>query len=218
MSRWRALSLPAYAIILLVVKELIQSFNNQSIIRENGKNYLVIPLTDHNRATDPTILHQAVNAICDTVNWNDESPINKIVSEEEKGGFIAVGVALQRNLPFSLAKQNPVGLHGEIGITFKMAYSEAMTLYLNGVENSDRIVIIDDIVDTGGTMIAMIQAVRQAGVEIKEVVTLAERVEMRGVERIKLETGIKVKTIIQIDTSGEVSKVVGTIFDLHHTE
>lgn len=67
-------------------------------------------------------------------------------------------------------------------------------------------------------MIAMIKAVRQAGVEIKEVVTLAEKVEMKGVARIEKETGLKVKTIIQIDTSGEKSKVVGTIFGPHRSQ
>ena len=200
------------------MQELIQSFDNQQIIRKDGRGYLVISMTDHYQATNPLILRQAVNAICDVVNWNSEAPINKIVSEEEKGGFIAVGVALQRNLPFSLAKQNPVRLPGEIGITFKMAYSDSMTLYLNGVDKNDRVIIIDDIIDTGGTMIAMIQAVRQVQVEIKEVVTLAEKVEMKGVERIRSETGITVKTIIQLDTSGERSKVVSTIFDHPHQE
>ena len=200
------------------MQELIQSFDNQQIIRKDGRGYLVISMTDHYQATNLLILRQAVNAICDVVNWNSEAPIDKIVSEEEKGGFIAVGVALQRDLPFSLAKQNPVRLPGEIGVTFKMAYSDAMTLYLNGVDKNDRVIIIDDIIDTGGTMIAMIQAVRQVQVEIKEVVTLAEKVEMKGVERIRSETGITVKTIIQLDTSGERSKVVSTIFDHHHQE
>lgn len=98
--------------------ELISSFDNQQVIRQEGKGYLVIPMTDHHTATNPLILRQAVNAICDVVDWNGPSPINKIVSEEEKGGFIAVGVALQRNLFFSLAKQNPVRLPGEIDINF----------------------------------------------------------------------------------------------------
>lgn len=195
-------------------KELIESFDNRPIIYKNGKGYLVISMTDHYGPTNPLILRQAVNAICDVVNWNTPSPINKIVSEEERGGFIAVCVALQRNLPFSLAKQNPIHLPGEIGIEkFKMAYSDEMSLYINGVEKGDRVLIIDDIVDTGGTMIAMIQAVRKAGVEIIDVVALAEKVEVGGVARIEKETEIKLKTIIKVDTSGEKSKVVGTIFD-----
>lgn len=195
------------------MEELIKSFDNQQIIRKDGRGYLVISITDHYGATNPVILRQAVNAICDVVNWNGPTPINKIVGEEERGGFIVVCAALQRNLPFSLAKQNPVRLPGEIGIKFKMAYNDNASLYLNGVEKGDRVIIIDDIVDSGGTMIALIEALRKAGAEIAEVVALAEKVEVGGVARIEKETGIKVKTIIKLDTSGEKSKVVGTIFD-----
>jgi hypothetical protein len=62
-------------------------------------------------------------------------------------------------------------------------------------------------------MVAMIQAVRCAGVDIKEVVGLSEKLELHGVEKIKKETGIKVKTIIKLDTTGKKSKVISTIFD-----
>lgn len=201
------------------MKELIASFDKQKIIRRNGKSFLIIPMTDHYKSTEPIVLRQAVNAVCDVVNWNGSSPINKVVSEEEHGGFIAVCVALQRNLPFSLAKQNPVHLPGEIGIrNFKMAYRDSTSIYLNGLKKGDRVIIIDDIVDTGGTMIALINAVKEAGVVIKDVVSIAEKVEMGGVARIKKETGIKVKTIIRVDTRGVKSKVVDTIFDKLRTE
>jgi adenine/guanine phosphoribosyltransferase-like PRPP-binding protein len=195
------------------IKELIASFNNQPIVKKNGRKYLIIPMTDHYQATEPIILRQAVNAICDITNWNGPTPINKVVSEEERGGFIAVCVALQRNLPFSLAKQNPVHLKGEIGINFSMDYNESMNLYLNGVGRGDRVIIIDDIIATGGTMISMIQAVRKAGVEIREVIGLSEKIELAGVDRMKKETGIEVKTILKLDTSGKKSRVVSTIFD-----
>jgi len=201
------------------MRELLESFDNQKIIRQNKRHYLIIPMTDHYKATDPVILRQAVNAICDVVNWMDGSPITKIVSEEEKGGFIAVCVALQRGIAFSLAKQNPIRLPGEIGISkFKMAYSDEMSLYLNGLQKGDRVIIIDDVVDTGGTIIAMIKAVRKARVGIADVVCLAEKTEVGGVKRIKEETGIDVKTIIKLDTSGKKSKVLGTIFDLPRVE
>ena len=194
---------------LKVVQQLIKSYDNQTIYRENGNSYLVLPLTDHIGATNPTVLREAVNAICDVAKWFDKVEINKIVSEEEKGGFIAVAVALQRNLPFTLAKQNPVRLPGEIGIKFKMDYSDKMSLYLNGVNSGDKILIIEDIIATGGTMIAMIQAIRQAGAEIVDIVALAEKVELGGVKKIFDQTGFLVKTILKLDCTGEKSRVVG---------
>lgn len=201
------------------MQDLIKSFDNQPIFKKDGKRYLVIPMNDHYTSTEPSVLRQAVNAICDVVNWNGNDSINKVVSEEERGGYIAVCVALQRNLPFSLAKQNPVHLPGEIAIrSFKMSYSDRMSIYLNGVKKGDKVIIIDDIIDSGGTMIALINAVRKAKVIIKDVVSLAEKVETGGVDRIEKETGIRVKTILRIDTTGKKSEVIGTIFDTPRSE
>ncbi|MEA3357273.1 MAG: phosphoribosyltransferase family protein [Patescibacteria group bacterium] len=195
------------------MKELIKSFDNQKVIRDNGYSYMLIPITDHFPATSTTILRQAVNAICDCINWNGKNSINKVVGEEEKGGFIAVSVALQRDLPFSLAKQFPVNIPGEIHIEFKMDYAENMSLYLNGVEKGDNVIIVDDIIATGGTMIALIKAIKKAGANIKDVIALAEKVEMEGAKIIEDETGIKPKSVLKLDTSSKRSKVVGTIFD-----
>lgn len=186
------------------LKELIESFDNQKLVKTNGKNYLIIPLTDHVGATPAVILRQAVNAICDIADFNG---VTKVVGEEEKGGFIAVCVALQRHLAFSLAKQNPVNIPDEVEVVFKMAYSDSMKLYLNGVYKGDNVVLIDDMVDSGGTLIALINAVKSTGANILDVICLAEKVEFNGVERVFKETGIKVKTILKVDTTGDYSKV-----------
>ncbi len=63
-------------------------------------------------------------------------------------------------------------------------------------------------VDSGGTLIALIEAIKSTGALILDVICLAEKVEFKGVERVLKETGVKVKTIIKVDTTGEFSKVV----------
>jgi adenine/guanine phosphoribosyltransferase-like PRPP-binding protein len=190
------------------MKLLIKAFDNQQIVRKNGKEYLLLPLTDHIVPTNPRILKQAVSVICKNVNWKG---VNLIVSEEEKGGFIAVACALRKNIPFSLAKQNPVHVDNETKIEFQMAYNKNMTMYLNGVEKFHKVVVIDDFVDSGGTLTALIKAVKNKGAKIIDVVALAEKVNQNGVEKIKKVTGVDVKTIIKIDTSGKSSKVVNAL-------
>lgn len=195
------------------MKELIEAFDNQEIIQRDGKRYMLTPLTDHSKPTHPLALRQAVNAVCDVANWNSDTPVNKIVSEEERGGFIGVCVALQRDLLFSLAKENPVNIPGEVHVKFKMDYSNSMDLYLNGIEKGDRVLIVDDMIATGGTVVAMIHAMREVGAEINDIVAVSEKIDLGGVDKIFKETGIKPKTIVRIDTSGKKSKVVSTIFD-----
>lgn len=194
------------------MQTLVQMFDKQPVIKQNGRNYLIIPLFNHSVATHPATLHMAANAVIDSVDWQ-KNQIDTIVSEEETGGFLAVCVAIQRNIPFTLAKQNPVHLPGEIAIEFSMAYNDKMTLHLNGVKKGDKVVIVEDFVDTGGTMIALIQALQKAGAQIVDIVALGEKVNMGGVRKIQQETGFLVKTVIKVDTTGDTSAVIGTMFD-----
>ena len=48
-------------------------------------------------------------------------------------------------------------------------------MYLNGVYKGDRVIIIDDVVSTGGTMKALLSALEIAGAEIKDVCIVIQR-------------------------------------------
>jgi adenine/guanine phosphoribosyltransferase-like PRPP-binding protein len=89
-----------------------------------------------------------------------------------------------------------------------MEYTQG-TLYLNGVERGDQVLIVDDLISTGGTLVALIRAVRQAGAHIRDVVCVAEKIEYGGGARVQAETGLAVKTLVKISVAGERSRVVG---------
>lgn len=62
-------------------------------------------------------------------------------------------------------------------------------------------------VSTGGTMVALIESIKKAGAEIIDIVAVADKAEYGGVERIKAETGLTVKTALTISVTGEKSIV-----------
>ncbi|HAA04767.1 MAG TPA: orotate phosphoribosyltransferase, partial [Syntrophobacteraceae bacterium] len=55
------------------------------------------------------------------------------------------------------------------------------------VNTGDRVVVVDDVVTTGGSTIKAIQACRQAGLEVVKVVVLVDRQEMNGRANILAE-------------------------------
>lgn len=190
------------------MKALIESLDNQKIFKINGENtYLVNTITDHVPSTTPLVLKQAVAAIIKKIG-SDLVKANKIIGEEERGGYITACLSLKANLPFCLAKQNPCKIPGEVGVKFHMTYNDNMTMYLNGLSAKDKVIIIDDIVDSGGTMIAIINTLQKMNIEIVKAIVLVERIEKQGIRRIKEVTGIEAETIIKIDTSGEKSIVI----------
>lgn len=55
------------------------------------------------------------------------------------------------------------------------------------VKAGDRVVVVDDVITTGGSTIQAIEACRQAGLEIAGVVALVDRQEMNGRQNIEKE-------------------------------
>ncbi len=55
------------------------------------------------------------------------------------------------------------------------------------VHAGDRVVVVDDVITTGGSTLQAIEACRQAGLEVVRVVVLVDRQEMNGRENISKE-------------------------------
>ncbi len=123
------------------------------------------------------------------------------VGEEDRGAMIISDILLSYNLPRTLARWTPTGAPGEIGIPLANEYipEGSIQVYLNGVTAEDRVVLVDDLISTGGTMVALIEAVRKAGAEILEVFTIAEKTENQGRQYVYEQTGIQVKTLLASD-------------------
>ena len=61
----------------------------------------------------------------------------------------------------------------------------------------EKILLIDDVVSTGGTMIALLKTLKDLGLEIKSTVAVIEKGE--GKEIVEKETGTHVISIVKLD-------------------
>ncbi|MDX2271482.1 MAG: phosphoribosyltransferase family protein [Cyanobacteriota bacterium] len=132
------------------------------------------------------------------------------VGEEDRGAMIISDILLSYDLPRTLARWTPSGAPGEIGIPLANEYipEGSIQVFLNGVKPEDRVILVDDLISTGGTMVALIQAVQKAGAEILEIFTIGEKTENRGREYVWQQTGYHVKTLL---ASGLVEKEDGQV-------
>jgi adenine/guanine phosphoribosyltransferase-like PRPP-binding protein len=166
--------------------------------------FLINPLTEQIPATSAELLSAAADWLVETGEF---SQATKIAGEEDKGAILVAAVALKTGLPFGMARWYPSGIDGQVSVDFNMEYTQGK-LFLNGIEAGDKVVIVDDMVSTGGTMVALIQAIQQAGAEILDMICVGEKPAYKGVERIYNETGFRVKTLVKIDVEGEISRVL----------
>ena len=81
-------------------------------------------------------------------------------------------------------------------------FNESINRYANfflnyGLKKGDRIVIVDDVLSTGGTLIAVLTALKQIGVVVKEVFIAIDKGNVAN--RIMNETKVKITAIANID-------------------
>ena len=106
----------------------------------------------------------------------------------------------------------PNQLATQVSEIFSCEYVKEGTLYLSGIEKNDRVIIIDDIISTGGTMIGIIKTLKKIGAEIIDVLVLAEKIEYSGIKKVKNETDIDVRSLIKISVAGTRSKVLNATY------
>ena len=185
---------------------VIQAFDDQPLVQFEKYKFLINPLTEQIPATSAELLQAATDWI---IAEGDFSLATKIAGEEDKGAILVASTSLATGLPFGMARWYPSGLEGQVSVDFQMEYTSGK-LFLNGVTENDQVVIVDDMISTGGTMLALIQAVQSAKADIVDIVCVAEKIEYGGVEKVIRETGYNVKTLLKVSTSGERSKVIQT--------
>lgn len=178
--------------MFLVLEKLKKTLEESPIIKKGEYNYFVHPVTDGIPLTQPEVLKEIAVAIKNHFCTD----VDKIVCIEAMGIHLATALSLETGIPFVVVRKRQYGLPGEVAVHQTTGYSQG-ELFINGINSGDKVLIIDDVVSTGGTMIAVLQALKNMGVEIAEVVAVIEKGE--GKKIVEKETGLKLKALIKVD-------------------
>lgn len=175
-----------------MLEKLKISLIKAPVIKKGEYNYFVHPITDGIPLVEPSILEEAAEGISRCGNME----VDKIVCVEAMGIHIATALSIKTRIPFVVVRKRVYGLDGEVPVHQMTGYSQG-ELYINGLHKGDRIILIDDVVSTGGTMIAVLNALKQMEVEIVDVMVVIEK--GNGKDIVKRETGFTVKSLIKVN-------------------
>jgi adenine phosphoribosyltransferase len=176
------------------------------IIKKGEYNYFVHPITDGIPLVDPSILEEAAEGISKFGNMD----VDKIVCVEAMGIHIATALSIKTRIPFVVVRKRLYGLEGEIAVHQMTGYSQG-ELYINGLNKDDRIILVDDVVSTGGTMIAVLNALKRMGVTIVDVMAVIEKGS--GKDIVKRETGFTVKSLVKVNIMNGKVVIEGSAAD-----
>jgi len=168
-------------------------------VKKGTYDYFVHPLTDGVPQIEPALLREVVDEILRIGTFRAD----KIVTAEAMGIPIGTALALATGLPLSVIRKRSYGLPGEVSVAQTTGYS-ANQLFINGVRPGDRVVFVDDVVSTGGTLSACLEALVKIGAELADVIVVFEKGEGRRV--VEQRFGRPVKTLLRVEVKdGRVS-------------
>ncbi|MFB6270571.1 MAG: hypoxanthine/guanine phosphoribosyltransferase [Halobacterium sp.] len=155
------------------MERLRESFDEAPVIeKDGGYEYVVLPISNGVPMLEPALLREVVVGITRVADLAD---VDKIVTPEAMGIHISTAVSLQTDLPVTVVRKREYGLPGEVEIHQETGYSES-AMYVNDVAEGDRVLVLDDLLSTGGTMRALTDALDDIGAEIADVVVVVRKV------------------------------------------
>jgi len=173
-----------------MLEKLTKSLVEAPIVKKGDYNYFVHPITDGVPLVEADVLEEVAVAVSQFADLD----VDKIVCVEAMGIHLATAISILTDIPFVVVRKRSYGLEGEVAVHQTTGYSEG-ELYINGLKKGDRVFLVDDVVSTGGTMTAVIQALQHMGTNLVDVMAIIEKGE--GKEVVEKNTGVKVKTLVR---------------------
>jgi len=170
---------------------LKKSFRDIPIVKRGDYYYFIHPISDGVPALEPELLEEVAEYIVERADLD----VDRILTIEAMGIPLATTVSLMTDIPLAIVRKRKYELEGEVILSQSTGYSKG-ELYINGVKKGDRVLIIDDVVSTGGTLLALVRALKNIGATIADIFIVIERED--GVAKLHTE-GIEVTTLVRID-------------------
>ena len=153
------------------MQRLSASLESAPIVWKDGYPYFVHPVTDGVPRLDGEVLSAIVHLIGERVDW---SKVDLILGIEAMGLPLTAPLSVQHDRPLVVARKRAYGLEGEVVVDQSTGYSKG-AMYLNDVRPGERVLIVDDVLSTGGTLRAVIDGVRRCGAVVAQVVIVVEK-------------------------------------------
>jgi adenine phosphoribosyltransferase len=125
--------------------------------------------------------------------------IDKVAGIEARGFILGGAVAHQLSAGFvPLRKKGKLPFRTR-AVEYALEYGvDAIEMHLDAVDEGDRVLLIDDLIATGGTALAAVQLLRAADAEIVAAAFVIDLPELGGAAKLKA-AGVPVSTLVAFE-------------------
>lgn len=131
---------------------------------------------------DPDAYREACDLFYDRYKDRD---IDKIVGIDARGFVFGAVLAYKLGIGFIPVRKKGKLPYTTIQETYSLEYGEdTLEIHKDALQKGDRVVVIDDLIATGGTIGATVNLVRKLGAEVLECAFIVELPDLKGREKI----------------------------------
>ena len=116
----------------------------------------------------------------------EEKPPDLVVGIEARGSLFAAPLALHLEKPLIPFRKEGKLPYDTRSVRFTLEYGEAaVEVHTDAIAPGQVVLIVDDLLATGGTMAAAVRLVEQAGGNVAGLAVLVELADLQGRERLR---------------------------------
>jgi adenine phosphoribosyltransferase len=143
---------------------------------------------------DPSGIALAVELLANPFRGKN---IDLVVGAESRGFIFGTAVACCLSAGFVLVRKPGKLPHKKVSMTYDLEYgTDTLEMHEDSIIKGQRVLIVDDLLATGGTMKACADLVEQIGGNVVGLATLIELSGLRGLYKLK---GYEIHTVLQYE-------------------
>ncbi|MFO1147284.1 MAG: adenine phosphoribosyltransferase [Alsobacter sp.] len=125
--------------------------------------------------------------------------VDKVAGIEARGFILGGAVAHQLSAGFVPIRKKGKLPHKAVSIAYSLEYGlDEMEMHEDAVAKGERVILVDDLIATGGTAEAAVRLLRQMGADIVAAVFVIDLPELGGADRLRA-LGVTVRTLIAFE-------------------
>ena len=184
------------------LEQLKKSLQKAPVINKKDYSYIIHPITDGIPEVTPALLREVTSEMKKHIEKC--GLIDKIVTMEAMGIPLATALSLDMDIPFTIIRKREYGLPDEVSVEQVTGYSKS-TLYVNGLKKGENVVIVDDVLSTGGTLRSVLSVLKDIGVNVKGVFIVVNKGSCA--EEISDEFDVQILSLVEMDVDDDEIKI-----------
>jgi adenine phosphoribosyltransferase len=125
--------------------------------------------------------------------------IDKVAGIEARGFILGGAVAHQLSAGFVPLRKKGKLPHQTRAVEYALEYgSDSMEMHLDAVMAGEKVMLVDDLIATGGTALAAVQLLKEAGAQIVAAAFVIDLPELGGAAKLQA-AGVPVSTLVSFE-------------------